>query len=77
MLKLERGFFDVAFHRELDVAFGVVPVEVNSNVLVAFPVRSHWIVITDGFSRCKASALLMYMTPKLSMTRVKEMGLIL
>ena len=77
MLKLEKGFFDVAFHGELDCAFGVVPVEVNSNVAVTFPLGFHWVVIADGFLRCKASALLTYLMPKLSTTRVKEMGLVL
>ena len=41
VLKLEEGFFDVAFHGELDCVFRVVPVEVNANVAVAFPVGFH------------------------------------
>ena len=48
VLKLEKGLFDVAFHGELDCAFGVVPVEVDSNVAVACPVGFHGVVIADG-----------------------------
>ena len=49
VLKLEKGFFDIVFHGELDCTFCVVPVEVDSYVLVAFPVRLHRAVISDGF----------------------------
>ena len=77
VLELEEGFFDATFHGELDCMLGVVPVEVDLTVVVAFPVRFHWVVIADGFLRCKASALLMYLTPKLLTTRVKEMGILL
>jgi len=49
VLKLEKGFSDVAFHGELDCALDVVSVDVNSDVSVTFPVGFHRLVITNGF----------------------------
>ena len=49
VLKLEKGFFDIAFHGELDCALNVISVEVDSYVSVAFPAGLHGVVVTDGF----------------------------
>ena len=49
MLKLEKGFCDIAFHGELEGALGVVPFEIDSDVAVAFPVGLHGVVIADVF----------------------------
>ena len=49
VLELEESFFDVAYHGELDCAFGVVPVEFDANVAVTCPVGFHLAVIADGF----------------------------
>ena len=54
VLKLEQGFGDIAFHGEFYGSFGVVPVKVNSDVSVAFPVRFHGVVVTDGFFKVKS-----------------------
>ena len=49
-VEIGEGFcVDVAFHGELDCAFGVVPVEVDANVAVACPFGFHGVVIADGF----------------------------
>ena len=77
MLKLEKGFFDIAFHGQFNRTLGQVPGEVDADAPVAFPVGLHRVVITDVFLKCNASTLLMYLTPKPSTTRVKEMGLVL
>ena len=41
-------FVHVVFHGDLDSVFGVVLIEINSNVTVAFPVRLHRVVVADG-----------------------------
>ena len=48
-VEIGEGLFDVAFCGEPDCVSGVVPVEVDSNVSVIFPVRFHGVVITDDF----------------------------
>ena len=77
VLEPEECFFNVAIHGSFESAICIVPVKVDANVYVALPVGLHGVVVPECFTRWRASDLLTYLTPKLSTTRVKEMGLVL
>ena len=44
----------MTFHGQFHGTVGVVPVEVNANVSVAFPVGFHWVVVTDDFLKMES-----------------------
>ena len=49
VLELEESLFNVAIHGSFESSICIVPVEINPDVSVAFPVGLHWVVVLEGF----------------------------
>ena len=48
VLELEDCYFNVAVHGSFESVMGIVPVKVNVDISVAFPVRLHEVVVLEG-----------------------------
>jgi hypothetical protein len=48
VLELKEGTLYIVLHGDVNVAFGVVPVEVQTAVEVAFPINGGFVVVVDG-----------------------------
>ena len=51
VLELEECFFNIAIHGSFESAICIVPVKVDANVSVAFPVGLHGVVVPECFFR--------------------------
>ena len=51
VLELEDCFFNVAIYGSFEGAICIVPVKVDADIYVAFPVRLHGVVVLEVFFR--------------------------
>ena len=77
VLELEESFLNVAIHGSFESVICIVPVKVDVNVSVAFPVRLHGVIVLECFFEVEGVGFVDIFDSKLSTTRVKEMGLVL
>ncbi len=68
-------FFDVAGHRNVKCPSVVVPGEFDAAVEIAAPILAQFLYLSFiAAIKCSTSFFLVYLTPKSSTTRVKEIG---
>ena len=74
VFKLFESAFYIALNKAVKFAFIVVPLEVDANILFRIKVKFGYLFFTNGAEEVINFLFLMYLIPKLSTTRVKEMS---